>query len=92
MTLWAHHFFLPKIRFALESILDLAPGLNLPFLTIWVARAFAFAAWLLSGIGYLRSPGNPNSDFGILFRFRVVNFAIFRIRSLDLILIPLLAF
>ena len=29
--------------------------------------ALAFAAWLLSGIGYLRDPGSPNSSSGSLF-------------------------
>jgi hypothetical protein len=42
-------------------------GESLPFETIWVARAFAFAAWLLSGIGYFREPGMPNAlDFSLL--------------------------
>jgi len=40
------------------------------------SRAFAFRAWLLSGMGYLRSFGSPNSLLGSAFFFDVVSFAI----------------
>jgi hypothetical protein len=40
------------------------------------ARAFAFRAWLTSGIRYLRSAGSPNSFLGSDFSFAVVCFAI----------------
>src|ERR1700722_17103137 len=64
------HF--PRILFAFASILARAEELSLPFFTICVARALAFAAWLLSGIGYLREPGRPKVDFESLLR-RVVD-------------------
>jgi hypothetical protein len=67
---------LPKIRLALASILALDAGDSLPLFTIWVARAFALAAWLLSGMGYLRSPGSPNVDFFSLLRSFACSFAI----------------
>src|SRR5437879_432004 len=57
----------PKMRLALRSICALALDDKLPAATCCVARAFAFAAWLASGIGYLREPGRPNSPLGIAF-------------------------
>src|SRR5262245_53733240 len=50
----------PRTLFAFRSILAFSAGVMLPFLTCWLARALALAAWLLSGIGYLRSSGSPN--------------------------------
>jgi hypothetical protein len=55
--------------FAFALILAALALDNFPRLTICVARAFAFAAWLLSGIGYLRAPGKPKVlDFSLLRR------------------------
>lgn len=47
-------YFLPRIRFAFALIFDADAGERRPALTCCVARAFALAAWLASGIGYLR--------------------------------------
>src|SRR4029453_6424246 len=47
---------------ALRSIFASSLLLRLPFLTCCDARALAFRACDLSGIGYLRSSGRPNCD------------------------------
>src|SRR6266436_9500450 len=52
--------FSPNMRLAFARILAADAAESLPFLTCCVARAFALAAWLRSGIGYLRSFGSPN--------------------------------
>ena len=64
------------MRFAFARILAAEDEESLPAWTCWVARAFAFAAWLRSGIGYLREPGSPNLLDGILLRVAALSFAI----------------
>src|SRR6478735_12645849 len=68
--------YLSRIRSALVSIFFFSLAVRLPFLTCWDARAFAFAACDLSGIGYFFSLGRPKSDFGSALRFLVVSSAI----------------
>ena len=65
--------YFPSTRFALALILCALAGLRLPAFTCCVALAFAFAAWLASGIGYFRAPGRPKSFVGRLFLRLVVN-------------------
>jgi hypothetical protein len=64
-----------SFRFALASIFAAVPGAIRPAFTAWVARAFAFAACDLSGMGNLRDPGNPNDDAGSAFRFVALSLA-----------------
>src|SRR5579862_5479861 len=66
----------PSTWFAFTRILAAELGDRRPFLTICVARAFAFAACGLSGIGYLRWPGSPNSFAGIALRAAALSFGI----------------
>src|ERR1700678_910564 len=61
-----------RIRFALETIFSYAADESLPFLSCCLARPFALAAWLLSGIGYLRAPGSPYCDFLSLRSFSAI--------------------
>src|ERR1041384_4807716 len=68
-------YFLPRIRFAIALIFANAESLSLPTLCCCEARAFAFAAWSLSGIGYERLPGNPNFFFGSFLRAFAVSSA-----------------
>src|SRR5262245_4994460 len=49
----------PSTLLALRSIWAFSDDVILPFLSCWLALALALAAWLLSGIGYLRSSGSP---------------------------------
>src|ERR1700744_3659276 len=56
--------FQPRMRFAFARILAAALELKLPLATCWVPRALALTACALSGIGYLRDPGRPNSVLG----------------------------
>ncbi len=65
----------PKTLLARASILALALGDMRPALTAWLARAFALAAWLLSGTGYER-PGPANVEDGNALRALVVSLAI----------------
>src|SRR5678809_149566 len=66
---------LPSMRFALAMMRAYALLLRRPLSSICLARALAFAAWLLSGIGYLRSPGRPKVDFFSFLRFFALSFA-----------------
>lgn len=59
--------FWPSTLFALVSIFASVDGDMRPAFTAWLARLFAFAAWLLSGTGYERS-GPAKSDFGSALR------------------------
>src|SRR6187397_3086774 len=61
---------------ALRSIFAFSDFVRFPSSSCWDALAFAFAACDLSGIGYLRSSGSPNSDLGSLSRFLVLRSAI----------------
>lgn len=70
------HDYSPSTRFAFARIFAAEAELSFPRFTICVARALAFAAWLLSGIGYFREPGRPNSLLGIDLRSAVSSFAI----------------
>src|SRR5689334_22917387 len=65
--------FSPNIRLAFARIFAALDALNLPLFTICVARALAFAAWILSGMGYLRSPGKPKLDLGSALRVLLLN-------------------
>src|SRR6188508_1575568 len=67
--------YLSSIRSALLSIFFFSLAVRLPFLTCWEARALAFRACDLSGIGYFFSSGRPKSDFGSALRFLVVSSA-----------------
>jgi hypothetical protein len=51
--------FFPNTRFAFALIFAAVDRDSFPRFTICVARAFAFAAWRLSCIGYARRPGRP---------------------------------
>src|SRR6185312_3803319 len=64
------------MRFAFASIFARDDGDRLPAFTCCVARAFAFAAWARSGMGYFFAPGNPNVDLLRLFRDFVVSLLI----------------
>src|SRR5690242_15298031 len=51
---------LPRILLALPRIRAASVPDNFPAFPICVARAFAFAAWARSGMGYAFFSGNPN--------------------------------
>jgi hypothetical protein len=67
--------YLSRILSAFRSILFFSAAVRLPFFFCCEARAFALRACDLSGIGYLRSSGSPNSDLGSEFRFLVLSSA-----------------
>src|SRR6266702_8871029 len=73
-----HIYYLPNTRFAFALIRAALDALNLPRLTICVARAFAFAACERSGIGYFLTPGKPN----------VLDFSLLRRAALNLAILP----
>ena len=66
--------YFPSIALALARIFAADEADSFPRLTICVARAFAFCAWDLSGIGYLRAPGIPNLDAGRALRLAACSF------------------
>jgi hypothetical protein len=72
----SYYFFFNTLS-ALVSTFFLSEALSLPACSICEARAFAFRACAASGIGYLRSSGNPKSPFGSAFFLDVVSFAMF---------------
>src|SRR4029079_10791385 len=75
--------YLSRMRAAFRSIFAFSAAVRLPAFFCCDARAFAFAACGLSGIGYLCSSGRPNVLSASLSRFFSVRVAMRQVLRVD---------